>query len=234
VLVMGVTPELCGLPLNPNSRVIAVDKTMDMIRAIWPSRTRRHDEVVCADWRQIPLANSSVNLILGDGCLNILPYPSGFLILCAEFRRLLRPNGAWLVRCFVQSEPRETVQHVLTELSEGRIGSFHVLKWRLVMAAQPDPESGVTLSEVWTLLNDVWRDYKILAECFRWPVEEVRTIEAYRETHAKYCFLTFDQHCEVFHRAGFSVVKTMVPSYELGERCPTFVLSPLEQEASRS
>ena len=38
LLLLGVTPELCALPLGPRSRVLAVDRSLEMIRGVWPGR----------------------------------------------------------------------------------------------------------------------------------------------------------------------------------------------------
>src|SRR5689334_2546249 len=48
VLILGVTPDLCVLPLPPKSHRIALDKTHEMIRNVWPGRSGDKDEAVCA------------------------------------------------------------------------------------------------------------------------------------------------------------------------------------------
>jgi SAM-dependent methyltransferase len=230
-LVLGVTPELCRATLDANSRVIAVDNSYDMIRAIWPGRIRARDEAVCADWRRMPFDASSVDLAFADGTFSILQYPAGYEVLCDELRRLLRPGGPCVVRCFAQVEKRETLEDVFADLSAGRVGNFHILKWRLAMALQPSAEAGVSVGSVWSALNDAWPDLDRLAEHTGWPVEQVRTIEVYRGVETRYTFPTLEEYCRVFASAGWRVVDVAVPSYELGERCPTLVIEPLDGEA---
>jgi SAM-dependent methyltransferase len=227
LLILGVTPELCGLPMNGGSRVIAVDKSANMICSVWPGRLRVRDEAICADWLRMPLAASSIDLALGDGCLTALTYPLGYSALFSELRRVLSADGRCIIRCFVQPENRETPDDVFADLFRGRIGNFHVLKWRLAMALQSDFQQGVAVQNVWSLLEGTWPGLDRLAERFGWPIEECLTIRAYRNVDTRYVFLTRAQHCEFFSRAGFSVVQVATQSYELGERCPTFVLEPL-------
>jgi hypothetical protein len=224
LLVMGVTPELCSLPTNSGSRFIAVDQSAEMIGNLWHPRPGAQDQAVCADWRQMSLAPSTVDIALGDGSLSTLQYPSEYITVFGELRRVLRPGSRCVIRCFMQTDTPETTDEVFADLSQTRIGSFHVLKWRLMMALQPDAEQGVAVQGVWNLLNQASPDLNLLAERFSWPIEQVRTVVAYRGVKTRYTFPTRTQYCEFFTAAGFSVVQVATQNYELGERCPTFVL----------
>jgi SAM-dependent methyltransferase len=222
-LILGVTPELCGLPIDLGSRVIAVDRSVEMIWKLWLPRPNA-DEVICADWRRMPLGASSIDLVLGDGCLPALNFPLGHSALFHELRRILRPEGRCIIRCFVQADERETPDEVFADLSRERIGSFHALKLRLAMALQSDVKTGIALESVYNLVQRTWPKLNLLAERFGWSIGEVLTIEAYRSVKIRYAFPTCAQYCSFFSAAGFSVRRVVSPSYELGERCPTFVL----------
>jgi SAM-dependent methyltransferase len=224
VLVLGVTHELCSLPVHGGGRLIAVDKSADMIRALWPPNMGARREVICADWRGIPLENATIDLVLADGSFSTLPFPSGYFEVCAELRRLLRPRGQCVIRCFAQSEKRETVEEVFGDLSRGLIGNFHVFKWRLAMALQPDAEAGVAVGWIWSALRATWPELDLLAKRFGWPEAEVRGIESYRDGETRYTFPLLAQYLRLFPAAGFSVVRVATPSYELGQCCPTLVL----------
>ncbi|MGH7565481.1 MAG: methyltransferase domain-containing protein [Gemmatimonadota bacterium] len=232
LLLMGVTPELCSLRSGERSRVIAVDRSTDMIHSVWPGRLRPKDEVLCADWRRLPIENESIDVVLSDGCLSTLSYPSGYVEVCAELLRVLRDGGRCVARCFVQSEQPELPADVLADLADGRIGGFHAFKWRLAMALQPGAETGVVLAYVWEALHEVERDLDTLSQRCGWSVEEVRTIDAYRGVEARYSFPSLGSLCGLFADAGFSVIEVSHPSYELGDRCPTVVLSPRESRVS--
>jgi hypothetical protein len=226
LLLMGVTPELCSLPRGKRSRVIAAELSADMIRAVWPGRLRPRDEVLCADWRRIPLRSGSIDVALSDGSLTNLPFPSGYAEVCAELRRVLGVEGRWVARCFVQASRPEAVQDVLADLADGRAGGFHAFKWRLAMALQPNAEAGVVLAEVWKALHETEHDFEALASRYGWPVDAVRTIEAYRGLETRYSFPSLADLRDLFADAGFSILEASVPSYELGDRCPTLVLAP--------
>jgi SAM-dependent methyltransferase len=224
VLVLGVTQELCSLRVHGEGRMIAVDNSADMIRALWPPDAGPRAEVICANWHGIPLEKATIDLVLADGSFSALPFPTGYFDLCAELRRLLRPRGQCVIRCFAQSEKRETVEDVFADLSGGLIGNFHVLKWRLAMALQLEAEAGVAVGSVWSALHATWPRLDLLARRFGWPEVEVQTIEAYRHGETRYTFPRLAQYLRLFPEAGFSVVKVATPTYELGERCPTLVL----------
>jgi Methyltransferase domain len=137
LLVMGVTPELCSLPTNSGSRFIAVDKSAEMIGNLWHPRPGAQDQAVCADWRQMSLAPATVDIALGDGSLSTLEYPSEYITVFGELRRVLRPGSRCVIRCFMQTDTPETTDEVFADLSQTRIGSFHVLKWRLIRPSSP-------------------------------------------------------------------------------------------------
>jgi SAM-dependent methyltransferase len=227
LLLMGVTPELCALPTGERSRVIAVDRSIDMIRAVWPGRLRPRDEVLCGDWRRLPLRSASVDIVLADGCLTNLPFPSGYKDICSEVRRVLRADGRWIARAFVQPGRPEAPEDVLADAAYGRAGGYHAWKWRLAMALQPDANAGVRVAEVWDTFHRAHPDVGELARRCAWPVEVVRTIDAYRGVETHYSFPTLTALQEHFLSAGFAPREVTVPSYELGERCPTLLLAPV-------
>jgi hypothetical protein len=224
LLVLGVTPELCKLQAGAVRRVVAVDRSVEMIRSVWPGRIRPQDAGFCADWASVPLPDASVDLALGDGCFTAVPYPSGYSEVCAELRRLLRRASRCLFRCFVQAQRKETIHDVFADLAAGRIGNFHILKWRVAMALQENSISGVALRDVWHVLHESWPDLDQWAERYSWPMAAVRTLETYRDVDSRYHFPTLEECREFFEAEGFAVIDLNIPSYELRERCPTFVL----------
>jgi SAM-dependent methyltransferase len=202
-----------------------------MIRSVWPGRLRPRDEALCADWLRLPLEGKSVDLVLSDGCLSTLPYPRGYAEVCAELLRVLREGGRCVARCFVLPEKPERPEDVLADLRAERAGGFHAFKWRLVMALQPDPETGVMLAEVWHAFHQAEGDFASLALRCGWPLEAVRTIEAYRGVKARYSFPALGEIRDLFIDAGFSVGEIFHPAYELGDRCPSVTLETRDRAA---
>jgi SAM-dependent methyltransferase len=223
-LVLGVTPELRSAAGNAGTRVIAVDRSQGMIRTVCTGTTGSRDGVVCADWRSLPLASKSVDLVLADGSFTLLAFPSGNAELCGELLRVLRSPGRCVLRCFVQAEAQETCEQVFADLSRGRIGNFRVLRWRLAMALQTDARAGARVGQIWNALEAAFPDLDALADDQGWSREELRSIEFYRGSSERYSFPTLAEQIELFRTAGFRIVSLDTPAYELGDRCPTLVL----------
>lgn len=230
ILLMGVTPELCRLPLGSRSRLVALDRGLAMIRTVWPGPLRPRDGAVCGDWACAPVASESVDFALADGCMTNLSFPAAHADFFSEVLRVLQPGGRWVVRAFVQGETRETVQEVLGDLADGRAGGFHAFKWRLAMALQEVTEAGVELASVYAALVAAAPDFDALADRCGWRTEEVRTIEAYAGLPTRYVYPTKSQLTALLKEVGFTILDTVIPSYELGCRCPTFILARAAEE----
>jgi SAM-dependent methyltransferase len=224
LMVLGVTPELCRLPLHGNSRLVAVDKSPHMIQAHWRPLNPKHQKVICADWRHLPLKPASLDWVLADCALTALAFPSGYLELLSRLRKALRPGGGCLFRCLVQSEKREDLAAVFAAPAARPLNNFHAFKLRLLMALQQDTALGVALGDAHDALSRAWKDPRSLARHFGFPLAETQTILAYRNVNTRYSFPTLSEHRKVFSQAGFEVAEIKFPSYELGERCPGFRL----------
>jgi SAM-dependent methyltransferase len=221
VLLLGVTQEIARMRWPPKTWLTAVDKSSAMIRGIWPG-----DELgfpaVSADWMALPIRDRSQDLVIGDGSFNTMVDANGHQALANAIRRVLRPDGLLLMRFFLRPERAEARAAVFEDLWQGRIGNFHVFKWRFVQALQGDSSAGVRLADIW----DVWRaeipDPPRLARHLGWPVEVITTIDSYRGASARYTFPTLHEVRETF-AASFVEELCAFPHYELGERCPTLV-----------
>ncbi|MGE3566992.1 MAG: class I SAM-dependent methyltransferase [Gammaproteobacteria bacterium] len=222
VLLLGVTPELAGLAWPSGTTLLALDRAVPMIAGVWPGdRAWRH--AVCADWRTPPLASSSRDLVVGDGALNALPV-SAWPAMLDALATILAPGGEMVLRAFLRPDIAESTAAVFADLQAGRIGSFHVFKWRLAMSLHGDLERGVVLDRVWRAWQAEVTDPAGIAAARGWSMETVATIDAYRDSPTR---LSFPTHRELLERLGpFACAWEERPHYELGARCPTFLLCP--------
>lgn len=221
-LILGVTPELYGLPWPPGTAVAAVDHTPSMIDAVWPGP---RDAVVCANWTDPPLESGSRDMALCDGGIHLLSYPHDHHNLVGALRRVVAPGGLCVFRLFVPPRQREQPGTVLRDLLAGRISNPNILKLRLGMALQEDKEQGVQLGKVWDAIHQVAPDLSHLAERIGSRPEPWLAIRSYRNCPNRYHFLSVAEVCRLFcdDPGGFTMEKVQVPSYELSERCPTVV-----------
>ncbi len=147
-LILGVTPELYRLPWPDPALVRAADRTPAMIAHIWPGPAAH---VIQADWRELPLPDASLDVVVCDGGLHLLDYPQGQSQLARTLARLIAPGGLFVVRLFVPPPQPEGAPEVLGALLAGRIPDLNCLKLRLGMALQRSPATGVALHAVWQI-----------------------------------------------------------------------------------
>lgn len=223
-LLFGVTPEYAGMAWPRGTALTAMDKSPTMIERIWPlsAETRPASATVqCVDWLELPLPDASVDVIVSDGCFSQVGYPHEAEHLVRQIRRVLRPSGRLAVRTFVRPASPLSVDAVFEGVSQDRYENFHAFKWCLNMALQPTLTAGVRLGEVWqtfearvgTAGRRAW------AEASGFAVEDVDTIDAYRDSGAIFHYPTQSElHATLLpHLTG---VTWAYPAYPLGERCP--------------
>ncbi len=220
-IVLGVTPELVGMRWPEGTRVLAVERSHDVIGALFPGGA--HARAVQADWRGLPLEDGAARLAIGDGSLSNLSFPRDYEALAEELARVLAPDGRVALRLFAAPPAPESLAEVGAALHAGRIGSFHALKWRVAMAVQPASRN-VPVVDILGGFDELVPDRAALAAATGWPLEVIDAIDVYRGSSLVYSFPT---RAEV--RAALAPVLELSefhqPGYELGERCPTIVLS---------
>lgn len=222
-VLLGVTPEIAGLDWPTGTHLIAVDRSRGMIEGVWPfadPASRPDREVRESDWTMLPLEDASCQLVVGDGCFTLLRYPDQQAKVLDEVARVLAPGGAMIMRYFARLDVPEPMDRVVGDLRAGRIGNFHILKWRLAMALHGPIETGVSVGEIWRAFEDAVPDRQRLADEQGWPRASIDTIDVYRDVDTPYFYPTLEEMAELT-QGHFDVEWVVHPDYELGDRCPT-------------
>jgi len=220
-LLCGVTPEIARMQWPRGAQLIAIDHSMPMIAGVWPTGAVS-GSVVCGDWLELPLADATQHVLVGDGCCSLLIGHVRYAAFAAELRRVAAPDALLMMRYFIRPERSEPVGDVVEDLWQKRIGNFHVFKWRLAMALHGTLEEGVRLGDIWNVWQDAVPDPVRLAEFLDWPLPVVNTIHNYRGVDSRYSFPTLAEARALV--GAFDEVAIHIPKYELGERCPTLLL----------
>ncbi len=225
-LLLGVTPEIARMRWPQNIWLLAIDHCFPMIIHVWPkSGTPRDSQALVGEWTSFPLSRHSIDIVCGDGVVLFFSYPEGVRQLGREIKRILRLDGLFLLRAFIRPEKSESLEQLHTDLTAGRIGSFHVYKWRLNMALQNNLQEGVNPLHAW----DAWRswvpDPNKLAQRTGWPIEEINTIQAYQHSNAIYRYPLLEELLDAL-ADDFQLLDVTLPGYELGDRCPLLKLQP--------
>lgn len=222
--LLGVTPELASMRWPEGMRLAAFDRCPGMLTEIWPGASLAPSAAaVRADWRELPVADGTFDVVVGDGCYTLVDSVAGYRALGAAVARTLAPDGAFVMRFFVRPETPEVLADVFAALRAGRIGSFHAFKWRLAMALHGTLDEGVRVAAVWKAWHEHEGDADGLAARLGWRVAEVRTIDAYRQADARYTFPTLAEAREIL-ALHFVEETCCFARYELGDRCPTLRL----------
>ena len=223
VLLLGVTPGLYHLPWPEGTDLLAVDHTQAMIDAVWPGPK---EAALCADWLSMDLPEASRDIVLCDGGLHLLDYPTGQRALIRLLHRVLSEEGLCIFRLFALPSQRETPDVVIRDLLDGKISNLSVLKLRLFMSMQEDAENGVELGDVYDALIKAAPDLEALAVKIGWSKEHMLVINNYRGLKSVFHLLTLEQTIDLFcgDPGGFRVLKVLIPTYEPVRRCPTVAL----------
>jgi len=217
-LILGVTPELYGLPWPANSAVFSADRSIEMIKAIWPGP---EEQATQANWLELPFPDNSFDCALCDGGLHLLQYPDEQKQLSASIARILKPGGRFIIRLFARPVPAEHTEAVFSDLQAGNIPNTHIFKLRLLMAMQDSPEEGILLKKVFEQIVREFGSLAGLQAATGWPAAEVSTLASYETSTNRYGFLTEEQSIEILHATGnLSLSRRIESRYPLGERCP--------------
>lgn len=225
-VLLGVTPELASMRWPSGTKLAAVDRNPGMVAHIWPRETVSVPAVaVLGEWERLPIGTNSIDVVVGDGCYTLLVGSRSYEALSLEVSRVLRPDGRFIMRFFVRPERPESPSNILNDLRCGRIGNFHIFKWRLAMAMHESFISGVAVADVWKLWKAAEIDADTLSRELGWSRSSIETIEVYRSSDARYSFATVEELRAVL-APYFREVSCYFPNYELGDRCPIFLLAP--------
>lgn len=225
VLLCGVTPELGSMRCPRDTRLVALEQTQAMIRAVWPGNRVGERWAVQGNWLQPPAADGVHHVVLSDGCFNAMDYPDGYRSYAAALRRALTPHGLLHARVFVQPAHHEEPRAVIDDLRQCRVPSFHHFKLRLFMAVQQSTQEGLVVADVY----DAWAVARIdaveLAAKTGWPQGVVKTITAYQDNPTRLSFPTLTEAREML---GEFFVETAQHElrYPLAERCLSLTLRP--------
>jgi hypothetical protein len=220
-VILGVTPEFFFLPWPTGSDVKALDKSVEMIAAVWPGPK---ESAICANWLTLPGALRPRHLVLCDGGLSVLKYPEELAKLISALKEITNGGSLCAFRLYVPPIVRESPEAVLADLRAGTIPDLNHLKLRLWMALE-DSGAGVQLAHIWETIHQIVPDLSFLASKIGWSADQVRPLDTYQNCQDRYFFPSIAQVVELFctNPGGFELAEVFRPNYPLGECRPTIV-----------
>jgi SAM-dependent methyltransferase len=225
-LMLGVTPQIATMSWPEGTDLLAVDRSAEMVRLVWPGDIAGRRKAECADWLQLPVRDASVDVIVGDGSFNCveLDYPEGFSLLAQSARRVLKRDGIMVMRFYARPEAGESPEAVLQDLTARRIETFDGFRLRLLMAVHANHAS-VRVHDAWQVWSAANIDLDSLISLTGWRKDVIRTISGYQGKETRYTFPTLPEIRATLSE-WFDELIITVPDYPLGDRCPIIVFRP--------
>lgn len=223
VIVFGVTPEMVNLPWPSHVNLSAFDINIEMINQVWAPPKNINSTVIQADWKDLPLSNHYADVMIGDGILTAVGSVDAVNMLLLESVRLLKSNGALILRCFVRPNNKESIVDIVNDVLEGKVQNFGSLKWRLAHALVDEQISSSKPIDIYLQFQKLFPDRHALSQITGWGLDEIATIDAYSAMPGNFYFPTMKELIEVFD-PFFCIKHSLYGSYELSDRCPFFEL----------
>jgi SAM-dependent methyltransferase len=220
-VLLGVTPAFAHL----GGRLLAFDGSPSMIAAIWPGDDRRRLAQV-ADWAALPLSNSTVTQVLGDGALNALPDREVLRAVLTEVRRVLVPHGLAAFRVFVRPDPPETVDKVIQAARDGGIESLNTLRWRLASALAAAPDYRVRVADILGATEGLGHLATFAQQRGMQP-DQADHFLAYRGSTATYIFPDRQSLVDDARPCGLDCVWVETRGYPGARDCPIAIMRPI-------
>jgi len=223
-LLLGATPALATLRWPVPTRLLAMDWSAGMIRRVWPNTgLPEFAAPVRGDWRQMPLADASRDLVIGDGCYAALATFDDCEALNAEVARVLRPGGLYCLRCYLRPEPPEGLDALFAALRAGSIGEFEIFVWRLAMALHGSARRGVRTFEVWNAWHAHVPDTAALLAQLGWSNQAYANIAQWRDSRVEMPLPTLAE-ARAMLEPQFEILECSFGGYEMGDRCARLVM----------
>ena len=223
-LLLGVTPQISRLDWPTGTVLVGLDWSAPMLRTVWrDADSAALSQAVCADWRALPIASASVDLVLADGGYTAMGSFDRAQAMNREIRRVLRPGGHYCVRAFARPQRAETMSEVMHALTEGGMQNATLFRWRFAMALRVRSREGVRIGAIWDAWCDHAADPQALAARNGWTGDELAAMENYRDVEARYYF---PSRAELRELAGhqFEWLGVEYGGFECGDRFPRIAM----------
>lgn len=127
-MVLGATPELRDLALEHGCLLISVEVNEKIMREMTALMTHANDpreRVIIGDWLKNPAEDNAVDVVMGDGIGNNVPYAE-FPRLFSEIARVLKPGGYCILRDALldPARPRHTIKDTIAYAHQMRLHKY--------------------------------------------------------------------------------------------------------------
>jgi len=227
-LLLGVTPAIATMRWPVGTRLVALDWSQGMLRNVFPrTSVASFARAVRGDWREIPLADASVDFVVGDGCYSTFATLEGPAQVNREVARVLRPGGRFCLRCHRRLDAATPIETLFGRLLAGEFRDLDMFRWQLAMSVHGDSRDGVCLGDVWRVWSGHVPDARRLQQRLGWTDAAISNMESWKGSRSRYLFPRLDELQALAH-VDFDLEDCDIPEYEWGENFPRLTLSARE------
>lgn len=223
-LLLGVTPAIATMRWPAGARLFALDWSEGMLRNVFPHASLDSFALrLRGDWREMPLADHCVDLVLGDGCYSTFPTLEGPELMNREVARVLRPGGSFCLRCHRRLDDTAPMEQLFGRLLAGEFRDLDMFRWQLAMSLHGDSQDGVCLGDVWNAWQEHVPDPRRVQPRLGWTDDAIANLESWKGSRSRYFFPTLGQ-LRSLATAHFELEDCDIPEYDWGEHFPRLIL----------
>lgn len=217
VLICGVTPHLVSLKFPDNTFILGVDFTEEMIQYVWPGDIPNKRQAVKANWLDMDVKPSSIDIMLGDGSLNFLD-DVAYAAFVRKAASILKPQGVMINRVYL-SNNHESPEECYQGIFEKRYAHLTEFRLRFMQSLQSDESDGVLMSDVYNQWMNMNPDLAAIAKQTGYDISILEGMNVYRDKQAKLYFHPLHFH-EALMSKLFVEVKVIHPKSNMGDDVP--------------
>lgn len=223
-LLLGVTPSITRMSWPAGTILWAVDWSARMIRSNWPAGALDAGFAsMRADWRELPLGNTSIDFVVGDGCYTALRSFADAEAMNQELARVVRTRGLYCLRCFARPGRPLSADDLFDRLRAGRFADLDLFRWLLSMAVQGASTEGVAHGRIWEVWNARAGDVMPAIAGEARLADKVIGFERMKESKARYYFPDLDD-LRRLAEPWFDLLEYSAPDDEWGECFPRLLM----------
>ncbi len=217
VLICGVTPHLVSLKYPESTFILGVDFTEEMIQYVWPGDIPNKRQALKANWLDMEVEPSSIDIMLGDGSLNFLD-DVAYDTFLRKTTGFLKPQGIMINRIYLSNNhdsPEECYQGIF----EKRYAHLTEFRLKFMQSLQRDESDGVLMAEVYDQWMNMKPDVEAIAKQTGYDVSIIEGMNLYKNKQAKLYFHPVHFH-ETLMRKYFQDVEAIRPESNMGDVVP--------------
>jgi SAM-dependent methyltransferase len=219
-LLLGLTPDVATMRWPADTALVVVDWSTEVFRHRWPERGFPQVAApVRGDWRELPVANESIDVALGDGCYTAFATPGEAAALNGEVARVLKPRGLFCIRCYTLPRRPTSTRALFDDLLAGRYANPALFRWLVVMAVHGNSRRGVVLADVWDEWQARFPEPAAQLRLLGWDEQSIQQIARYKDRPVRYSFHALAE-LQALATERFTAVESEIPDIEHGECFP--------------